>query len=72
MANNVQQTFINEIMTKQIKVTVHLISGIKLEGRIKASDDNCILLDGRQVVQLIFNNAIATIMPPSIAEQQQQ
>ena len=44
-------------------VTVFLINGVKLKGTISEYDDVCLLLSRDDNIQLIYKNAISTMMP---------
>lgn len=44
-------------------VTVFLINGVKLKGNISEYDDVSLLLSRDDSVQLIYKNAISTMMP---------
>ncbi|USO02377.1 MAG: RNA chaperone Hfq [Alphaproteobacteria bacterium] len=44
-------------------VTVFLINGVKLKGNVAEYDDVSLLLSRDDSVQLIYKNAISTMMP---------
>lgn len=63
MANlTLQDTFLKTICEEKIPVSIYLISGIKLQGRIESYNDFSILLTNG-VTQLVYKQAIATILP---------
>jgi len=59
-----QDAFLNAVRRDHISVTVYLVSGIRLIGRIKGFDKYSILLDAGQQEMLIFKHAISTITRP--------
>lgn len=58
---NCQDNFL--IAMKNKCVTVFLINGVKLKGTIAEYDDISLLLSRDDNVQLIYKNAISTMMP---------
>ena len=63
MSQNVQDTFLTELKTKEISVTVFLVNGVKLQGIITWFDDNTLLLRRDGFTQLIYKHSISTVMP---------
>lgn len=61
--NNVQSDFLNDIKNEKVSVTVFLINGVKLQGIITQHDENSLLLRRDGHTQLVYKNAISTIMP---------
>lgn len=62
MTANTQDQFIQTLIDSDSKVNVYLISGIKLIGTIKAFDAHTIRLDNESSSQLVFKQAISTIL----------
>ncbi len=62
--SGVQDEFINGLRKEKAIITLYLLSGLKLEGRIKAFDKFAILLDIKGSDHLIFKHAISTIQAP--------
>ncbi len=60
-----QQEFINNLISKEMAVTVFLINGVKLQGIIIGADNNSLLLRRDGHTQLVYNHAVSTIMPVS-------
>ena len=58
-----ENNFIEVLIEKKSQVTVFLINGIKLSGIITASDESTLYLQREQHTQLVYKNAISTIMP---------
>ena len=60
---NLQDVFLNHIRKHKVPVTVFLISGVKLQGIVTWFDNFSILLRRDSHVQLVYKQAISTIMP---------
>lgn len=58
---NIQDAFLNTVRREKDAVTIYLMNGAKLTGRIKSFDKFSILLDVGALEQLIFKHAISTI-----------
>ena len=58
---NIQDAFLNTVRRERSTVTIYLISGTKLTGRIRSFDKFSILLESGAHEQLIFKHAISTI-----------
>jgi host factor-I protein len=63
--NNIQDSYLSELMQNKTAVSLYLINGIKLSGTIFEVDDSCILLRDNKstVTQLIYKHAVSTIVP---------
>ena len=62
--NNLQDQFLNALRRERMQVSVFLVNGIKLTGRIDSFDQFVIHLKGHdQVGQMVFKHAISTISP---------
>jgi host factor-I protein len=58
---NIQDAFLNTIRREKTTVTVYLLTGAKLLGKIKSFDKFSVLLESSSQEQLIFKHAISTI-----------
>jgi host factor-I protein len=58
---NIQDAFLNTVRREKDSVTVYLMNGAKLTGRIKSFDKFSVLLESGSNEQLIFKHAISTI-----------
>jgi host factor-I protein len=58
---NIQDAFLNTIRREKTTVTVYLLNGAKLLGKIKSFDKFSVLLESGAQEQLIFKHAISTI-----------
>ncbi|MEO8726059.1 MAG: RNA chaperone Hfq [Acidobacteriaceae bacterium] len=61
-AQNIQDTFLNTARKDRVNVTIYLLSGIKLTGRIRSFDKYSVILDSNSQEQLIFKHAISTVV----------
>jgi len=58
---NIQDAFLNTVRREKTTVTVYLLNGAKLTGRIRSFDKFSVLLEAGSQEQLIFKHAISTI-----------
>ena len=57
-----QDSFLSDLVSKKVSVSIYLVNGIKLHGAIETFDESVILLKN-SVSQLIYKHAISTIVP---------
>ena len=58
---NIQDAFLNTVRRERTSVTLYLLNGAKLLGRIRSFDKFSVLLESGTQEQLIFKHAISTI-----------
>jgi host factor-I protein len=61
---NIQDGFLNSLRKEKAVVTIYLVSGVKLSGRIRSFDKFSVVLDSSSQEQLIFKHAISTVVLP--------
>jgi len=61
-AQNIQDSFLNNARKDKIILTIYLMSGVKLSGRIKSFDKYSLVLETNNQEQLIFKHAISTVV----------
>jgi host factor-I protein len=61
-AQNIQDSFLNNARKDKIVLTIYLMSGVKLSGRIKSFDKYSLILETNNQEQLIFKHAISTVV----------
>ena len=61
-AQNIQDSFLNNARKDKIILTIYLMSGVKLSGRIKSFDKYSVVLETSNQEQLIFKHAISTVV----------
>jgi host factor-I protein len=59
---NIQDGFLNSLRKDKTVVTIYLVSGVKLVGRIRSFDKYSVILDSSGQEQLIFKHAISTVV----------
>jgi host factor-I protein len=59
---NIQEAFLNNARKDKTFLTIYLMSGVKLSGRIKSFDKYSVVLEASNQEQLIFKHAISTVV----------
>ena len=62
-AQNIQDSFLNTARKDKAVITIYLLSGVKLTGRIRSFDKYSVVLETNNQEQLIFKHAISTVVP---------
>jgi host factor-I protein len=60
-----QDVFLSRVAEAEVQVTMFLVNGVMLQGRIAAYDLFCMLLERDGAVQLAYKHAVSTIQPAS-------
>jgi host factor-I protein len=68
-AQNIQDSFLNNARKEKGLVTIYLLSGVKLSGRIKSFDKYSLVLETNNQEQLIFKHAISTVVTTRAVQQ---
>lgn len=63
-AQNIQDSFLNTARKEKSLITIYLLSGVKLSGRIRSFDKYSVVLETNNQEQLIFKHAISTVVLP--------
>ncbi len=58
-----QDIFLSRVRDAEVQVTMFLINGVMLQGRIASFDLFCMLLERDGFVQLAYKHAVSTIQP---------
>ena len=66
-SQNIQDVYLNTVRRDKAPVTVFLISGVKLIGKIKGFDKYSVILEANNQEQLIFKHAISTVVTQKTA-----
>ena len=61
---NIQDGFLNTARKEKTVVTIVLVNGAKLVGRIRSFDKYSVILESDRQEQLIFKHAISTVTQP--------
>jgi len=67
-----QDVFLSSIRSEGVQVTMFLVNGVMLQGRVAAYDLFCILLEREGYVQLAYKHAVSTIQPLTSVDLQGQ
>lgn len=62
LAQNIQEVFLNNARKDKTFLTIYLMSGVKLSGKIKSFDKYSVILETNNQEQLIFKHAISTVV----------
>ena len=61
-AENLQESFLDSLRESQQPVSVFLVNGIKLQGKIHWFDQFVIILENHNK-QMIYKHAVSTVVP---------
>lgn len=60
-AQNVQDTYFNTVRKDKTPLTIYLVNGVRVHGRIRSFDKFSVLLESGDQDQLVFKHAISTV-----------
>ncbi len=60
--HNLQDVFLNTLRKEHVPVSIFLVNGIKLQGKIDSFDQYVIMLKNT-ISQMVYKHAISTIVP---------
>src|SRR5258708_24271610 len=63
-AQNIQDSFLNNARKEKGVITIYLLGGVKLSGRIKSFDKYSLVLETNNQEQLILWHAISPVVTP--------
>ena len=66
-AQNIQDSFLNNARKDKVVLTIYLMSGVKLSGRIKSFDKYSLVLETNNQEQLIFKHAVSTVVTQKLS-----
>src|ERR1700747_2133864 len=66
-AQNIQDSFLKTARKERASITIYLLSGVKLPGRIRSFDKYSVVLEANGQEQLIFKHAISTVVMGRVA-----
>jgi host factor-I protein len=58
-----QEVFLSSVRDAGVQVTMFLVNGVMLQGKVAAYDLFCMLLEREGYVQLAYKHAVSTIQP---------
>lgn len=62
-SNALQEVFLGAVQRAGEAVTMFLVNGVMLQGRIVGFDPFCLLLERESLAQLVYKHAISTVQP---------
>jgi host factor-I protein len=62
-ARLLQEVFLSSVRDAAVQVTMFLVNGVMLQGRVASYDLFCMLLEREGYVQLAYKHAVSTIQP---------
>ena len=60
---NLQDTFLNEARKENTPVSIFLMNGVQLKGKVKSFDSFTVLLEVDRRMNMVYKHAISTITP---------
>ncbi len=60
---NLQDTFLNAARKDKVEITIYLMNGVPIKGKVISFDNFTILVEVDKKQNLIYKHAISTIMP---------
>ena len=61
-SQNLRDTFLNSLRKEHTPVSIFLVNGIKLQGKVDSFDQYVIMLKNT-ISQMVYKHAISTIVP---------
>ncbi|WP_374566007.1 RNA chaperone Hfq [Ideonella sp.] len=58
-----QEPYLDQLCRDQADVTVYLLNGVRLSGRLTHFDNHALLLSDRLASQLVYKHSVSTIVP---------
>ena len=61
-SQNIQDSFLNNARKEKASLTIYLLGGVRLNGRIKSFDKYSLILESNSQEHLVFKHAISTVV----------
>jgi len=61
--NNIQDQLLNTARKEKIDLTIYLLNGVPLKGKVVSFDNFTIILENESKQNLVYKHAISTIIP---------
>ncbi len=61
--NNLQDVYLNTTRKEKVEITVYLVNGVPIKGRVLSFDNFTILLEVDKKHNLVYKHAVSTIVP---------
>jgi len=64
--NNIQDYILNTARKEKIELTIYLLNGVPLKGKVSSFDNFTIIIENDNKQNLIYKHAVSTIIPSKI------
>jgi host factor-I protein len=61
--SNLQDVFLNNARKERIEITIFLVNGVPIKGRVLSFDNFTILMEVDKKQNLIYKHAVSTMVP---------
>ncbi len=62
-ASKLQDILLNQVRKAKIKVSIYLLNGVRLQGKVRSFDLYTILIEDGKQQTLVYKHSITTIIP---------
>jgi host factor-I protein len=62
-SKNLQDHFLNMVRKEKIEITIYLMNGVPIKGKVLSFDNFTILIDVDKKQNMIYKHAVSTIVP---------
>ena len=70
--NNIQDYILNTARKEKIELTIYLLNGVPLKGKVTSFDNFTIIIENESKQNLIYKHAVSTIIPSKIIKFQHE
>ncbi|PJZ24529.1 RNA chaperone Hfq [Leptospira hartskeerlii] len=64
--NNIQDQLLNTARKEKLELTIYLLNGVPLKGKVVSFDNFTIVLEQENKQSLVYKHAISTIIPAKV------
>lgn len=64
--NNIQDYILNTARKEKIDLTIYLLNGVPLKGKVTSFDNFTIIIENDNKQNLIYKHAVSTIIPSKV------
>ncbi|MDX1960767.1 MAG: RNA chaperone Hfq [Leptospiraceae bacterium] len=68
--NNIQDYILNTARKDKIELTIYLLNGVPLKGKVTSFDNFTIVIENENKQNLIYKHAVSTIIPSKVIKLQ--
>ncbi len=70
--NNIQDYILNTARKEKIELTIYLLNGVPLKGKVTSFDNFTIIIENDNKQNLIYKHAVSTIIPSKVIKFQME